>query len=140
MKVRAVVFEDDEFARSMLWRLLDKRGYEVFTFPHPGLCPLSRSDECFYACADILISDVEMPVTNGLEFVEQQVRKGCKVRNIAPMSGAWSNSDLQYAWRLGCRTFEKPMDLGQFNAWLDECERTVDPNRVLAEWTFNDTA
>jgi CheY-like chemotaxis protein len=140
MKIRAVVFEDDEFARSMVRRLLDKRGYEVFTFPHPGLCPLSRSDACFCACADILISDVEMPVTNGLEFVEQQVKRGCRVRNIALMSGAWSNANLQYAWRLGCRTFEKPLDVAQLNAWLDECERGIDPDRVLASWTFSPAA
>lgn len=140
MKVRAIVFEDDEHARSTLWHLLDRRGYEVFTFPHPGLCPLFRSDACLHACADILISDVEMPVSTGLEFVDSQVRKGCKVRNVALMSGAWSNADLQYAWRLGVRTFEKPLDLDQLNGWLDECEKNIDPDRVLADLSFDRTA
>lgn len=134
MKIRAVLFEDDRWARSMLERLLGRRGYEVFAFPHPGLCPLSHSSQCLVACADILVSDVDMPVTSGLEFVERQLRRGCKVKNIALMSGAWSPEEIERARQLGCRTFEKPLDFTELNRWLDECEQRVDPGRSLLAW------
>ena len=115
MRIRVFVFEDNEAIRSILWQLLDSPGYEVFTFPDPGLCPLHLAAGCRcpedQACGDIIISDVNMPNITGLEFVENQMKKGCKVKNVALMSGAWSDSDFQYAQSLGCQLFHKPFRL-----------------------------
>jgi len=35
MRLRAVIFDDEPLMRQLLWSLLDRRGYEVFTFPDP---------------------------------------------------------------------------------------------------------
>ena len=43
MSYRALIFDDQKEIRQMLWALFDSRGYEVFTFPHPGLCPLAEA-------------------------------------------------------------------------------------------------
>ena len=75
-----------------------------------------------------------MPNINGLEFVENQIKKGCKVKNLALMSGAWSDSDLQYAQRLGCQPFHKPFTIDEINKWLDECEKKINYKRVLTDW------
>jgi len=138
MRIRVFVFDDDQTIRSILWRLLDGRGYEVFTFPDPAFCPLHLATGCpcpeDQACADIIISDINMPNVTGLEFVENQMKKGCKVKNVALMSGAWSDSDLEYARRLGCQALHKPFTLEEINTWLDVCEKKIDPNRVLSDW------
>lgn len=138
MRIRVFVFDDNENLRSMLWHLLDSRGYEVFTFPDPGLCPLHLATGCpcpeDQACGDIIISDVNMPNVSGLEFVENQMKKGCKVKNVALMSGAWSDSDFQYAQRLGCQPLHKPFTTDEINKWLDECEKRINPKRVLSDW------
>jgi CheY-like chemotaxis protein len=138
VRIRAFVFDDNEAIRSMLWHLLDSRGYEVFTFPDPGLCPLHLAVGCRcpedQACGDIIISDVNMPNITGLEFVENQIKKGCKVKNVALISGAWSESDLEYTQRLGCQPFHKPFTIDEINEWLDECENKINPNRLLSDW------
>ena len=138
MRLRAFVFDDDSQIRSLLWTLLDRRGYEVFTFPDPGLCPLYLLHECQcsdgQACTDIIISDMNMPDVKGLDFVEAQMEKGCKCRNIALMSGDWSESDLLRAKSIGCRVFFKPFLIEPVDQWLDEVEKTTDPERKLADW------
>ena len=138
MRIRVFVFEDDDIIRSLLWEILDRRGYEVFTFPDPGSCPLHLASGCLCpveeACGDIIISDLRMPNMSGLEFVQNQMKKGCKLKNVALISGAWSDTDLQSARRLGCQPFQKPFKIDEINTWLDECERKINPKRILSDW------
>jgi len=139
MRKRILVFDDDETIRSFLWQILDKRGYEVFTFPEPGSCPLHIKDNCDcpleQACGDIILSDVDMPGISGLHFIESQFKKGCKVKNVGLMSGAWSEADLKLAQKLGCHVFQKPFTIDELNEWLDYCEGQIDPKRKLSnDW------
>ena len=112
--------------------------YEVFTFPHPALCPLSEENHCpcpkEQACSDVIISDVEMPFKNGLDFIEEQINKGCRCKNIALMSGAFTNEHLTKSKSLGITIFKKPFQLADINNWLDRMEKNIDPERKLADW------
>lgn len=138
MKLRALVFEGDEVIRTTLRQILERRGYQVFTFSHPGLCPLHVAPECLsppnHVCADIIISDVDMPHVNGLAFVESQLKKGCKIENIAIMSAGWYDSDFRLARNLGCHTLDKPFDFFKLTNWLEECEKKINPKRLLFDW------
>lgn len=135
IKLRALVFEDDSMFRDTLRHLLHSRGYEVLTYPEPGFCPLRNTDVCACPpdqyCADIILSDIDMPNMNGIEFVAGQIKKGCRVKNIGLMSGGWSDANLKKAKKLGCRTFFKPFDLEELIRWLKQCENNINPNRVL---------
>ena len=131
MKIRVMVFEDNEFLRSMINEFLTRRGYEVVAFSDPSACPLLHSEACYYACADILISDLSMPNMTGLQFIENQIRKGCRIQNVALMSAAWSTEEREYANKIGCHVFNKPFNFGDLSFWLDECESRVNPHRVL---------
>ena len=133
MKIRAIVFEDNDLIRSMMRQILRQRGYEVVDYSDPSACPLLHSDACYYACADILISDLSMPNMTGLQFLENQVMKGCKIQNVALMSGGWTPEELEYARRIGCQVFSKPFNLREFTFWLDECESRINPHRVLSD-------
>ncbi len=138
MRPRVLIFDDDELIRSLLWRVFDSRGYEVFTYQDPAACPLHVAKGCAckqkVACTDVLISDLDMPKVNGLDFVESQAAKGCLCKHIALISGGWSNESLLRAGKLGCKVFEKPFSIDQLTAWLDEIEKEIDPDRELSNW------
>ena len=138
MRLRAVIFEDDTGIRQSLWLLCDRRGYEVFTFPDPGLCPLHVIDRCPCAkgitCTDIILSDLSMPQVQGLDFVEALLAKGCVVPHVGLMSGDWPEADAARAVRLGCQLFRKPFSLAEIEAWLTKVETLVPPDRGLLRW------
>ena len=137
-KLRAIVFDDNVDDRYVIRRLLESRGYEVLDYVDPAACPLLYSHECqcgqTEACCDILITDVNMPKVSGLEFLEQQIQKGCKIPNIAITSDAWSDSNLKHAQRLGLTTLEKTRTWDALADWLDERGPQIDPSRSLSNW------
>ncbi len=138
MRPRALIFDDDPLIRKMLWTVFDQRGYEILTFPDPGLCPLHLRSECRCgtgtACTDVIVSDLQMPCLKGLDFVEELRGKGCHCRHIALMSGSWSESDIARAGALSCKLFIKPFRVSEVAAWLTQVEASFDPARYLAPW------
>jgi CheY-like chemotaxis protein len=143
MKARVFVFEDNETLRSMLCLVLESRGYEVMCYSEPGLCPMHLDRKCpcphQYACADAIITDLNMPHITGLEFLEDRIQNGCKVKCRAVMSGGWTDEGLDRAKRLGCQVFEKPFRFDELMRWLDECEKKIDPDRKLSDVPEQDT-
>ena len=141
MKLRALVFEDNDILCTTFSRILNNRGYEVFAFPDPSFCPLTHEPHCpcpgKLVCADIIITDIQMPHITGIEFVEKLFKMGCKLpfSNIALFSGAWSHSNLEYAKSFGCTTFSKPFDLDEINVWIAGCKKSIDPKRILFNWS-----
>jgi DNA-binding response OmpR family regulator len=140
MRRRAVIFEDDALIRFALWRLFDDRGYEIFTFPEPGLCPLNVVRECpcpaDTSCSDLVISDVNMSGTNGIDFLEGLIQKGCRQRHFALMSGNFSEDDMARASQLGCALFGKPLAMARLTAWIEEAEQSIPPERKLFDWNY----
>ena len=88
----------------------------------------------FFVCSDIIVTDINMPNISGLDFIENQLNHGCKVNNFAVMSGAWTDKQAEKAKKLGLYIFKKPIDMKDFNNWLDDCEKRLDPKRKLADW------
>ena len=139
MKLRAVVIDDDKEIRSVISSITELRGFEVLSFSEPLLCPIYLDSACpcpyDYACMDLLITDNRMPNMTGVDFIENQMRNGCKAiaKNKAVISGEFTEADLEQANRLGCQISTKPFRIEELNKWLDECEKRIDPNRKLAE-------
>jgi len=81
-----VIFDDEELIRFALWHFFDRRNYEILTFPYPDLCPLDVASECpcprGSSCADLIISDVNMLRRNGIDFIEELIKKGCRQRRF----------------------------------------------------------
>ena len=138
MTYRALIFDDEEEIRQILCLMFDSRGYEVFTFPHPETCPLSQEEQCpcplQEACTDVILSDVNMPIKNGIDFLQEQIKKGCKCKHFALMSGTFTDEDLYKAKSLGIKIFKKPFKLEQVMDWLDQIEKDIDPKRKLSDW------
>ena len=135
-KIKAIVIDDDELIRLTLESVLKKRGYEVQSYSEPMFCLNYLDHECICnlnsPCTDIIITDLNMPSVNGLAFIEHQIQNGCKVDNIAVMSGYWSDQTLEKAIMIGCQIFEKPFDLKDLHQWLDGIERRMNPHGELA--------
>jgi len=135
MKYRTILCEDNESVREILNFILQERGHEVFSYKDAGDCPLSTYAECKCnhksACSDLIISDVSMPKVNGLEFVKNIKENGCGIKNIALVSGYWTEKDIAEAKSLGCAVFHKPVAPEELFKWIDSCEKDIDPQRVL---------
>ena len=138
MKPRVLIFEDNDFLRATLKDILVSNGYEIYEFSNPGMCPqyLSSNQNCLWddSCSDIIISDVNMPVETGLEFIKNRLSLGCKIKFRALMSADWTESDLQFAEKIGCKVFQKPFDLEELLEWLENCQKQIDQNRALSDW------
>ena len=132
VKIRAIVIDDDDTIRTIVSDALKDRGYEVHASSEPLVCPIYMDDECTcpleHICAHIIITDLYMPNMTGLEFIEHLKSSGCKVQNLAVMSGRWTDENLEYAQRLGCHVIKKPFKIDEIEKWLNECEKRIDPN------------
>lgn len=138
MRIRILVFDDDPAIRQVFQTLCDHRGYEVLTFAEPGLCPLHVNHRCQCeagtTCADIIISDLQMPNVQGLEFLESLRAKGCRCRGIALMSGGWTPKDAERAEGLGFKLFAKPFHIHEVLEWLDTVAESTSAARQLHDW------
>jgi CheY-like chemotaxis protein len=138
LKPRVLIFEDNDMIRSTLKAILDEMGYEVHTFSNPGMCPIYHGahHNCLkdHPCSDIIISDINMPFENGLEFIKNRLKKGNKVKFRALMSADWNESNLHHAGNLGCKIISKPFDIEDFLRWIDDCRKKIDDKRVLSDW------
>ncbi len=134
-KIKAVVIDDMEFCRSYLVNMLEDMDCEVMEFGDAvafiGHCNAETYCPVDKACADLLLTDNQMPRLTGLEMLEELVAKGCKLQkeNRVIFSGRWSDKDLRKAESLGCKTFKKPY-LEGFQPWLDKFEADFLKHRI----------
>jgi CheY-like chemotaxis protein len=81
-KPRAIIYDDDAVVLDMLTQYFVKRSYQVYSYNEPVVCPLyeSLADSCenLAPCADVMISDFQMPKMKGTELFQRQAKRGCK--------------------------------------------------------------
>ena len=135
---RILIFDDSAEIRSLLYDVFNKRGYEVFSFPNPAACPISHEKICpcptGEACSDFILSDLNMPVQRGIDFLEEQIRKGCQCNNMALMSGDFTENDVLRAKSIGLKLLRKPFNITEVFEWIKGIEKTIDPDRKLTDW------
>jgi DNA-binding response OmpR family regulator len=138
-KPRAIIFDDEICILNLLKDFFLMRGYEVLSFSDPAtVCPLygDEGDICRndHPCCDIMVTDFAMPGVNGVELLEFQARKGCKLdtRNKSVISGYMDDRNRQRVSELGCNFFQKPFTLYALSEWLSACENRIDLGSPLA--------
>jgi CheY-like chemotaxis protein len=101
-----LVVDDDEVMRDLLRRALERSGYEVLTATDGR-----EGVECFRdRTVDVTITDMRMPVMDGLEMIRAMVAEQPSIRIIA-VSGVddWDNY-LKTARSLGAKAvLRKPV-------------------------------
>jgi len=128
---KAIVIDDDHSVLIYLRQILQRRGYEVHTYEDPVQYPLYKCKGCPCSmreagCPDLIISDFNMPVVNGVELLESTIEKGCRCRHLALMSAmGHMEENLRRLAKYGTRYFIKPLDLDDFYPWLDLVEKEI---------------
>jgi len=75
-----------------------------------------------------------MPVQRGIDFLEEQIRKGCQCNNMTLMSGDFTENDVLRAKSIGLKLLRKPFDITEVFEWIKGIEKTIDPDRKLTDW------
>lgn len=135
MKLKIFIIDDEESIRDTFrWHLQDM-GHEVFTFAAPVECDLQVYCLCQQSrpCVDALLIDYSLPGMNGLDFIENQMKHGCKgdPRNILLMSGDTTRIDMKKAVALGCSVEQKPLSLETLERWISEVQLRKKENQSL---------
>jgi len=101
-----LVVDDDEVMRDLLRRVLERSGFEVVTATHGR----EGVEQARGRAVDLTITDMVMPVMDGIEFIQAMVAEQPSIRIIA-VSGVddWDNY-LKTARSLGAKAvLRKPV-------------------------------
>jgi hypothetical protein len=135
-KRRAAVFENDIVVMGLLKMFLSLRGYDIFAYDEPVVCPISSGKEncdLLLPCADIEIVDYSLSAMTGLELLNSQDRRKCKLdsKNKALLSGYFDKVNKSDLASLGCANFEKPLNFTELASWFDDCEARMNLSQPL---------
>lgn len=112
-----LVIDDEESIRTLLRGVLEKAGHQVLEARdgREGLAVYQRTP------VDLVIMDILMPDTDGLEATLQLTREYLDAKVIAITGAQGDRNFLDVAKLFGARrTFEKPFDLNEILAAVKE--------------------
>ena len=120
---RILVIDDDESIRFLLRAVLEFQGYDVIEAEngYEGLL-------CYQAePADLVITDMQMPVMDGLELLMELQRTFPRVKVIAISGG---RRTLEVARTFTPHTFEKPFSLEEVLDTVHELVAAARPSEL----------
>lgn len=109
---RILVIDDDELLRRFIVALLERRNYSVESVDR-GEAGIERAAAADF---DLVVTDIVMPGTEGLETIKQIRRHKPDIKILAVSGGGGSKGDyLHYAERLGANAaLAKPFEPAEF--------------------------
>ena len=140
MKLRIIVLDMDESIRNLITLIAQKKGHEVIALSEPIVCPLYSDLDCCcsqeHACGDLMIISNRMAKMPGLKLIKKQLEGGCKgasQNKLVLSTSVRKSREFAFAKDLGCKLIMEPFKVSEISAWIDECEKRIDPNRKLAD-------
>lgn len=137
MKLRVLLFEDQTMLRKAIANALRSESYEVLDFSSPICCSIGGMQKCEcphdHVCADVIISDINMPKMSGLELIRLQSQKGCHAhpQNKIIISGKGTQREEEEILAMGCHFLRKPFQIHDLLALLNECKKNIPSDRKL---------
>jgi DNA-binding NtrC family response regulator len=117
---KALIVDDDDLMRSMLQQMMAMADIDSVEAENGRAALAAFENERF----DIVITDILMPDTEGLETITRMTQLRPDVPIIAISGGAKINPEsyLDMAREFGaCHVFKKPFDRGSFMAAVTGC-------------------
>ena len=137
MKLRFFVIDDVEGIRLLFREYITAMGHEVVCAEHPMAENVCSKSQCTseFACADGYFVDLSMPYMTGIEFLENAVKRECKIRpkNNVLMSGYFTQEATDRAEKLGVTLVNKPVNLYNIKGLIEERHNRIDQNRRLSD-------
>ena len=125
-KKRILLVEDSSFLRHMLRRYLSTDGYEIWDTEH-GKQALELMEHQDF---DLVVSDIEMPVMDGMEFIKK-LRYSGRQKDIPAMALTSLNTeeDKRRALAAGFNKYQVKIDRERFLADCAKLLTTSSPQR-----------
>jgi len=121
--MKVLIIEDDRQVLSLLKRIFQDRGCDVVAYSTPVSCPCNIAVcpcPMYPDCPSMILTDLDMPIENGLQFLNRLDEKKCRCKHVALMSGKCLNeSDAMRIAASGRLFFQKPFDLARIQSWID---------------------
>ena len=116
-KIRVLLAEDTSFFRQLVRGYLESGGFEVVAVEDGALALAAFNEETF----DMVVSDLEMPVMNGWDFMKN-VRNGHHNQRVPALalSSLATEESINAATRVGYDRYEIKMDRGRFLVAVNE--------------------
>jgi two-component system chemotaxis sensor kinase CheA len=116
-KIRVLLAEDTAFFRQLVRGYLESGGFEVTAVEDGALALSAFNSELF----DLIVSDLEMPVMNGWDFMKK-VRAGEHNQRVPALalSSLATEDSIAAATRAGYDRYEIKMDRGRFLLAINE--------------------
>jgi len=136
-KPRIIIFDDDTSILKLFNVNFSVNSFEVQYFNKPLFCrACENTTSCANQCADIIITDFQMPRINGIELLNHHVQRRCpiNIQNKAIMSGSEPHNVIDNMKGLANTFFQKPVRMEQLNAWTKECLSRSDLSQPLGNY------
>lgn len=136
-KKKALIFAKDPLTLDHLEKILLLRGFEVLAFRNPIVCPVyyTAPETCknMRPCADVLITERDIPNIDGINLLLKQYERGCQmdIRNKAVIADRVPLIDQRLIDYIGFKRLKRPLDPSDISTWLEECERRIDLDRIV---------
>ena len=119
-----LLFEDEESLRGLVSKLIERRyinnniEYHLHSYCDPSLysdldlniknCQCESQRGVCNNHIDIIVTDINMPVITGFDFIQKKLSEGCKIDNVLFMSGYIDEKIEQQIISMGYEYLKKP--------------------------------
>ncbi|WP_119460104.1 response regulator [Rhodospirillaceae bacterium SYSU D60014] len=120
MMARVLIIDDEQRVRSAVRQMLKSGGHEVTEASH-GLMGMNMLKQM---SVDVVITDIFMPVQDGLQTIRELRKSHPKTKILAISGSEWSETYdvLHLAGKLGAhRVLRKPFTVAELETALSQC-------------------
>lgn len=120
-----LIITDVEGVQQILSVYAELVGCELVALDKPAICDARNKADgnCSKEspCVDMLMIEQKLNGLCGLDFIQQQVERGCKLPSccMAVMSRDLTNEELKKAKDIGCHVLQKPVTYEIFKNWVN---------------------
>ncbi len=128
-KPRVIIFYDGAETKKALKRFFDARGYERTVVAQSEFCPFYASPGTGgRVCCDIVVVVEKGQRKNADEILISQTYHDCRLKpsNRAIISDVPGAGQRDVVKAMGAVVFRNPLDIGEFEAWVQSCRTLMD--------------